>query len=166
VPLRSPDSPLRVAVHLRCARQAAALLPVASQSAEELAAERAVTAAALESAAAAEAARRQAAQAAAQAAAAEMAAAEAAAEALPCELHEAAAAGDAAEVTKLNGRPMQACAHHGALSPQVTKLLEAGHDPTIAHIKHGFKVPWRVSPGSERADCVGWLPSRLRTQSV
>jgi hypothetical protein len=125
-----------------------------------------VTAAALESAAAAEAARRQAAQAAAQAAAAEMAAAEAAAEALPCELHEAAAAGDAAEVTKLNGRPMQACAHHGALSPQVTKLLEAGHDPTIAHIKHGFKVPWRVSPGSERANCVGWLPSRLRTQSV
>jgi len=153
-------------VHLRCARQAAALLPVASQSAEELAEERAVTAAALESAAAAEAARRQAAQAAAQAAAAEMAAAEAAAEALPCELHEAAAAGDAAEVTKLNGRPMHACAHHGALSPQVTKLLEAGHDPTIAHIKHGFKVPWRVSPGSERADCVGWLPSRLRTQSV
>jgi hypothetical protein len=125
-----------------------------------------VTAAALESAAAAEAARQQAAQAAAQAAAAEMAAAEAAAEALPCELHEAAAAGDAAEVTKLNGRPMHACAHHGALSPQVTKLLEAGHDPTIAHIKHGFKVPWRVSPGSERADCVGWLPSRLRTQSV
>jgi hypothetical protein len=125
-----------------------------------------VTAAALESAAAAEAARRQAAQAAAQAAAAEMAAAEAAAEALPCELHEAAAAGDAAEVTKLNGRPMHACAHHGALSPQVTKLLEAGHDPTIAHIKHGFKVPWRVSPGSERANCVGWLPSRLRTQSV
>jgi hypothetical protein len=150
-------------VHLRCARQAAALLPVASQSAEELAAERAVTAAALESAAAAEAARRQAAQAAAQAAAAEMAAA---AEALPCELHEAAAAGDAAEVTKLNGRPMHACAHHGALSPQVTKLLEAGHDPTIAHIKHGFKVPWRVSPGSERANCVGWLPSRLRTRSV
>jgi hypothetical protein len=125
-----------------------------------------VTAAALESAAAAEAARRQAAQAAAQAAAAEMAAAEAAAEALPCELHEAAAAGDAAEVTKLNGRPMHACAHHGALSPQVTKLLEAGHDPTIAHIKHGFKVPWRVSPGSERANCVGWLPSRLRTRSV
>jgi hypothetical protein len=125
-----------------------------------------VTAAALESAAAAEAARRQAAQAAAQAAAAEMAAAEAAAEALPCELHEAAAAGDAAEVTKLNGRPMHACAHHGALSPQVTKLLEAGHDPTIAHIKHGFKVPWRVSPGSERADYVGWLPSRLRTRSV
>ena len=41
-------------------------------------------------------------------------------------------------------------------SPQVTKLLEAGHDPTIAHIKHGFKVPWGVSPGSERADCVGW----------
>ena len=102
-------------MHLRCARQAAALLPVASQSAEELAAERAVTAAALESAAAAEAARRQAAQAAAQAAAAEMAAAEAAAEALPCELHEAAAAGDAAEVTKLNGRPMQACAHHGVV---------------------------------------------------
>jgi hypothetical protein len=48
----------------------------------------------------------------------------------------------------------------------VTKLLVAGHDPTIAHIKHGFKVPWRVSPGSERADCVGWLPSRLRTLSV
>ena len=26
------------------------------------------------------------------------------------------------EVTKLSGRPMHACAHHGALSPQVTKL--------------------------------------------
>jgi hypothetical protein len=110
-----------------------------------------VTAAALESAAAAEAARRQAAQAAAQAAAAEMAAAEAAAEALPCELHEAAAAGDAAEVTK---------------------LLEAGHDPTIAHIKHGFKVPcprgpnepiasdgFRVDCGRNQSDCPSLIAS-------
>jgi len=129
-------------VHLRCARQAAALLPVASQSAEELAAERAVTAAALESAAAAEAARRQAAQAAAQAAAVEMAAAEAAAEALPCELHEAAAAGDAAEVTKLNGRPMHACAHHGALSPQVSNTI-----PTSSSTRKQIQVAMDAAGG-------------------
>ena len=96
---------------------------------EEEAAERARAAAAIEAAAQAEAARRAATAAEAEAAAVAAALAEAEANALPSELHEASAAGNAELVADL--------------------LAQESHDPTLKHIRFGFRVPYDVAKTKE-----------------